>query len=94
MTFPEQIRKLREKRLLLQRQVSASLDMDNALYCKIERGDRVAKREQVVALAKIFSTDESELLTLWLADRIDTLVNGEDAIAEKALTMVLNKKKK
>lgn len=94
MTFTEQLRNLRESRQLLQRQVSASLDMDNALYCKIERGDRLAKREQVLALAKILSADEAELLTLWLADRINALVNEEDSIAEKALTMVLNKIKK
>lgn len=94
MTFTEQLRNLRESRQLLQRQVSASLDMDNALYCKIERGDRLAKREQVLALAKILSADEAELLTLWLADRINALVSEEGSIAEKALTMVLNKIKK
>ena len=49
--FAEKIRQIREDKQLLQRQVSAFLDIDNALYCKIERGDRKAKREQVIKLA-------------------------------------------
>jgi transcriptional regulator with XRE-family HTH domain len=36
MLFAEKIRQLREEKQLLQRQVSATLEIDNALYCKIE----------------------------------------------------------
>ena len=40
-------RKFVEKCLkqMLKRHISAALDIDNAMYCKIERGDRQAKRE-------------------------------------------------
>ena len=47
MLFAEKIRQLRDEKQLLQRQVSAALEIDNALYCKVERGDRRAKREQI-----------------------------------------------
>ena len=70
MLFAEKIRQLREEKQLLQRQVSATLEIDNALYCKIERGDRIAKRELVIVLAQLFETDSNVLLNLWLADKV------------------------
>ncbi len=80
--FAEKIRQLREEKQLLQRQISASLDIDNALYCKIERGDRKAKREQVVELARIFDVDENELLGLWLADKVYGIIKEENNVKE------------
>jgi transcriptional regulator with XRE-family HTH domain len=78
MLFSERIRQLREEKQLLQRQVSAILEMDNALYCKIERGDRPIKREQVIKLAQLFDADQEELLKLWLADKVYDIVGEED----------------
>lgn len=88
MLFAEKIRQLREDKQLLQRQVSAALEIDNALYCKIERGDRKANRGQVILIAKVFSADENELLTLWLADKVREVVDGEQDIAGDALEIV------
>ncbi len=85
MLFANKIRQLREEKGLLQRHISAALDMDNAMYCKIERGDRRAKREQVVQLAELLQTDQDELLSLWLADQITAVVADERKIADKAL---------
>ena len=87
MLFAEKIRQLREEKQLLQRQVSAFLEIDNALYCKIERGDRIAKREQVAKLAQLFETDQDILLSLWLADKIMITIDG-DELAENALNIV------
>ncbi len=87
--FAEKIRQLREEKQLLQRQISASLDIDNALYCKIERGDRKAKREQVVELARIFDVDENELLGLWLADKVYGIIKEENNVKE-VLNIVAN----
>jgi len=88
MLFAKKIRQLREEKQLLQRQVSAALEIDNALYCKIERSDRSAKRSQVIVLAKLFSTDETELLTLWLADKVIEVLEGEKELAGKTLSLV------
>lgn len=87
MLFSDKIRQLREEKQLLQRQVSAFLEMDNALYCKIERGDRPVKREQVKLLAKLFTFDESELLKLWLADKVYNIV-AEECNASEVLNIV------
>ncbi|MEA4935017.1 hypothetical protein SDC9_112947 [bioreactor metagenome] len=78
--FAEKIRQLRENKHLLQRQVSAALDMDNALYCKIERGDRIAKREHVIKLAELLDGNEEELLKYWLADKVYDLVQSEENV--------------
>lgn len=88
MLLAEIIRTLREQNGMLQRKVAAALDMDAGLYSKIERGERPAKREQVVHLAQILGTDEKELLTLWLADQIKEITEQEKEIAEEAMEIV------
>lgn len=85
MLFANKIRQLRENSQLLQRQLAAALEIDTPMYSKIERGDRPAKRTQVVALAKLLSTDENELLTLWLADKVIEVLDDEKELASKAL---------
>ena len=85
MLFANKIKELREGKQLLQRHVSAALDMDNAMYCKIERGDRRAKREQIPMIAEILQTNVDELLVLWLADQLIATVADDKAIADKAL---------
>lgn len=88
MLFADKIKQLREDSGQLQRKVAAALDIDAGLYSKIERGERPAKREQVIALASIFNTDEKELLTLWLADQIKEITEPEKDIAEDAMEIV------
>ena len=85
MLFANQIKKLREENNLLQRQLASALEIDTPMYSKIERGDRLAKREQVVIIAKFLSTDENELLSLWLADKVLEVLEGEKELAGKVL---------
>ena len=81
MLFANQIKQLREENNLLQRQLASALEIDTPMYSKIERGDRLAKREQVVIIARFLSTDENELLTLWLADKVLDVLVGEKELA-------------
>lgn len=69
MLFGNKIKKLRDEQGILQRQLAALLEIDIPMFSKIERGDRKAKREQIVKLAEYFRQDEKEMLTLWLADK-------------------------
>lgn len=84
MSFGERIKKLRESKELLQRQLAASLEIDTPMFSKIERGERKAKREQVLKLAELLQTDANELLTVWLADQVYEIVKDENT-AEGAL---------
>jgi len=88
MLFADKIKQLREESGQLQRKVAAALDVDAGLYSKIERGERPAKREQVINLASILHTDEKELLTLWLADQIKEITEPEKDIANDAMEIV------
>jgi transcriptional regulator with XRE-family HTH domain len=95
MTFTERIKQLREQRQLPQRKVAEALDIDSATYCKIERSERRAKKEQIPIIAEILQADEKELLTLWLADQVVVVVEDEQKVAGKALDIAkkrINKK--
>ena len=85
MLFANKIKELREGKQLLQRHVSAALDMDNAMYCKIEKGDRRAKREQIPMIAEILQADPEELLILWLADQVIEVLEKDKEISDKVL---------
>lgn len=85
MLLADKIKQLREERQLFQRQLAEALEIDTPMYCKIERGSRPIKRTQVVALAKFLSTDEKELLSLWLADKVLEVLNTEKKIAREVL---------
>lgn len=88
MLLADKIKQLREERQLFQRQLAEALEIDTPMYCKIERGSRPIKRTQVVALAKFLSIDETELLTLWLADKVLEVLEDEKELTGKVLEML------
>ena len=83
--FGNKIKTLREEKQIPQRQLAAELEIDTATYCKIEKGDRRAKREQVNVLAELLEVDSKELIRLWSADKVyDIIAEEEEA------TQILN----
>ncbi len=83
--FSDKIRSLRKEKKIPQRQLAAVLEIDTATYCKIEKGDRRAKREQVIILSDLLQVDSKELLRLWSADKVyDIIAEEEEA------TQILN----
>lgn len=97
MTFGEYIRKIREEQQLLLREVAAQMNIDTALLSKIERGSRIARKEQVEALAKALKQNKSELLQFWMADKIVYILKDEKnsteilKIAEQKINRFKNK---
>ncbi len=87
--FGEIIRFNREKRQMLLRHLSSKLDIDTGLLSKIERGEKIAKKENILKLSEIFSIQYEELYTLWLADKIYKLVYEEKNVLD-ALDIVKN----
>ena len=85
MIFGKKIKKIREERGMLQRQLSAALEIDTPMYSKIERGERKAKRSQIPIMARLLEVDEKELLTIWLADKVLDTVEGEEDVRHDAL---------
>lgn len=91
MLFTEFIKQSREQLQLPQRKLAEALDIDTATYCKIEKGERKAKKDQVVVIAQVLNIDERELLSLWLADQVTAIVANEKSIAEIVLNIVKEK---
>ena len=85
MIFGRKIKEIREERGLVQRQLSAALEIDTPMYSKIERGERKAKRSQIPIMARLLEVDEKELLTIWLADKVLDTVEGEEDVSHDAL---------
>ncbi len=85
MIFGRKIKELREERGLVQRQLSAALEIDTPMYSKIERGERKAKRSQIPIMAQMLEVDEKELLTIWLADKVLDTVEGEEEVKHEAV---------
>lgn len=91
--FGDRIRELRTQQKMLLRHLASKLDVDASIISKIERGDRQIKKEQIVVLAEILKVDREELLTLWLADQLYSVIEGEP-MATEALKSVSQKLKK
>lgn len=91
MKFTERIKKLRGELRMPQRQLAAALEIDTATYCKIEKGERRAKVEQIVVIAELLKIDKDELIILWLADQVSTVVTDEQKVANKALDIAKQK---
>lgn len=92
----EKLKSLREGKQITQRQLASVLGIDTATYCKIEKGDRRARREQILALAELLQFDTKELLRLWSADKVYALiVNEEEAtrILDVVAESIINDKK-
>jgi transcriptional regulator with XRE-family HTH domain len=91
MLFSEKIRQLREENKLYQKQLADALSIDKPMYCRIEKGERRAKKEQIPIIAEILQTDPEELLALWLADQVTAVVEDEHKAGDKALDIAKQK---
>ena len=85
MLLGQKIKELRMKNGVLQRQLASLLEIDTPMFSKIERGDRRAKRTQVIQIANYFNVDEKELLTLWVADKVLDAVEDETELKYDAI---------
>ena len=89
MLFADRIRELRQECQLPQRRLAAALDIDTATYCKIEKGERKAKKEQVLIMADMLHIDSNELLTLWIADKVTDAIGENKCVAQKAISIAV-----
>lgn len=85
MLLGPKIKELRLENGVLQRQLASVLEIDTPMFSKIERGDRRAKRTQVIQIANYFNVDETELPTLWVADKVLDAVEDEEALRLDAI---------
>lgn len=82
MTLGQQIRKLRDQKGLMQREVGAWINVDGAMISKVEKGDKRINRKHLATLAKKFEVLEDDLQVLWLADRVCSILKNETLTTE------------
>ncbi|GAB6012817.1 helix-turn-helix domain-containing protein [Viscerimonas tarda] len=94
MILNDRIKQLREDRQIPQRQLAAALDIDTALYCKIEKDERRARKEHIPVIAELLQGDREELLILWLAGQVIAVVADEKELSHKVLNIAKENIKK
>lgn len=89
MMFAKRIKTAREENGMLQKELATALHVDVPMYSRIERGDRNAKREQVLLLSRLLGIEQEELLSLWIADKVNAIIDNENEVADKALKLIM-----
>ena len=85
-TFGQTIRKHREAKGLLLRQLAAALEVDTAFISKMERNEKRATKIHVEKLSLVLNIPVDELLTIWLSDKLLITLDQEPA-AHNALKL-------
>lgn len=91
--FGQKVRELRDKKNILLRQIAAHLEVDTALISKLEKGYRNPSKEQVIKIAEFLNIEPDDLLILWLADKVESVVASDKNLASNAMNIVKNKMK-
>lgn len=90
MLFSDRLKELRVNKQMPQRCLAAALNIDTATYCKIEKGERKAKKEHLRILSDMLSVEEDDLLALWLADKVSDIIASNETLATEVLAIVGN----
>ena len=77
MTLGERIRQLREGNSMLQRQLASKLEVGDGYLSKVERDQKVLKREHLKTISDLFHCPFQELEALWVATKIYDIIKDE-----------------
>lgn len=100
MTIGHKIRELREQAGLKQRELAQYLGIGEGFLSKVENDQKPLKREDLTKLNKLFKTPIQELESLWLANKVYSIVRDEATalsalrVAEKQITYNILKNEK
>lgn len=92
--LPAKLQELRRKKQLNQKQIAQAIGISEAMYSRIESGERAIQQNQIDAVAQILDGDVKELRSLCLADKMEAETHeySKDEI-DKALKVLNNVKK-
>jgi len=86
--LPEKLKQIRESAGFPQRKIAAALDIDTATYSKMENGKIMPNKDQIILIAKTLKVNDSELLEMWMAERIVAIAQSDIDIAPAAIKLV------
>ena len=87
MLFSDKIKSLREAEKITQSTMAKALGIGVPMYSRIERGERAVRKEQIPIIAEALKTDSEELLKLWLAGEMVTLIDFEEVVFNDFVTI-------
>lgn len=87
------LKELREAKGLLQREIAAKLEVDTAYISKVENDEKRLSKAHISILSKLLGVTERELINLWLADKVMSVIE-KDEYAEQAILLVQKHLKK
>lgn len=79
MTLGQKIRALRENAGLKQRELAYQLGIGEGFLSKVENDQKPLKREDLAKLNGLFKIPIEELESLWLANKVYSIVRDEEA---------------
>ncbi len=87
------LKELREAKGLLQREIAAKLEVDTAYISKVENDEKRLSKAHLSILSKLLGVAERELINLWLADKVMSVIEKYEN-AEQAILLVQEHLKK
>jgi len=87
------LKELREAKGLLQREIAAKLEVDTAYISKVENDEKRLSKAHISILSKLLGVSERELVNLWLADKVMSVIEKDES-AEQAILLVQEHLKK
>lgn len=78
MILSEILKKSRENKGLLLREVASAIGVDTSLISKFEKGERKPTREQILRLSNSLDIDERLVITIWLSEKIYSEIQDEE----------------
>lgn len=92
MTLGQKIKELRENAGLKQRELAHQLGVGDGFLSKVENDQKPLKRDDLIKLNKLFKTPIDELESLWLANKVYSIIRDEESaltalkVAEEQIT--------
>ena len=79
MTLGQKIKELREQAGLKQRELAYQLGIGEGFLSKVENDRKLLKREDLTKLNELFKIPIEELESLWLANKLYSIVRDEES---------------
>lgn len=79
MTLGQKIKELRKQAGLKQRELAYQLGIGEGFLSKVENDQKLLKREDLTKLNELFKIPIEELESLWLANKLYTIVRDEES---------------
>ncbi len=79
MTLGQKIKELRERAGLKQRELAYHLGIGEGFLSKVENDQKPLKREDLPKLRELFKLPIEELESLWLANKLYSIVRDEES---------------